>query len=128
MTMVAVGRTMAVDPCIVWELLVDTSRWADWGPSVATVECADGRLGAHATGHVRTPIGVSLPFVVTEFTEGRSWAWSVAGVPATTHTVEPVPGGCRVTFGVPAVAAPYTLVCRSALRRIERLARAADSP
>jgi hypothetical protein len=119
---------MAVEPRIVWELLVDTSRWAEWGPSVATVETADVRLRAHATGRVCTPIGLSLPFVVTEFTEGQSWSWSVAGVPATTHTVEPVPGGCRVTFGVPAVAAPYTLVCRLALRRIEELARAADPP
>jgi hypothetical protein len=58
----------------------------------------------------------------------KTWAWTVAGVPATTHTVEPAPGGCRVAFGVPTPAAPYALVCRAALRRIERLAQAATIP
>jgi hypothetical protein len=76
---------------------------------------------------VRTVLGAWLPFEVTEFTEGRSWRWRVAGLPATSHLVEPRPGGCRVTFGVPFAAAPYALVCQEALRRIERLAHP-DTP
>ena len=64
---------------------------------------------------------------MTEFDDGRSWAWTVAGVPATTHTVEPAPGGCRVSFGIPTLAAPYALVCLAALRRIELLAQTATT-
>lgn len=115
---------MPVEPGVAWELLVDPAHWPDWGPSVTAVDVADGRLRAGSTGRVRTAVGVWVPFRVTEFDDGRAWSWSVAGVPATTHTVEPLPGGCRVSFGVPAVAAPYALVCRAALQRIEALALA----
>lgn len=124
----SVKRTMAVDPRVVWDLLVDTSRWAEWGPSVTTVDSPEVRLRAHSTGRVRTALGVWLPFEVTGFEEGRSWAWKVVGVPATTHSVQPVVGGSLVTFGMPAVAAPYALVCRVALRRIERLAQDHGEP
>ena len=126
MMTISVGRTMAVDPSVAWDLLVDTTRWSEWGPSVTAVDAPDVRLRAHSTGRVRTAVGVWVPFTVSEFDDGRSWAWTVAGVTATTHTVEPAPGGCRVTFGVPAVAAAYALVCRVALRRIERLALTAS--
>jgi uncharacterized protein YndB with AHSA1/START domain len=122
---ISVSRLIPVEPSVVWDLLVDSSRWADWGPSVTEVDVPDVRLRARSTGRVRTLVGLWLPFAVTEFEDGRYWAWTVAGVPATTHTVEPTPGGCRVTFGVPTPAAPYALVCRAALRRIERLAQAA---
>jgi len=121
---ISVSRLMAVDPSVVWDLLVDTSRWSEWGPSVTEVDVPDVRLRARSTGRVRSPLGLWVPFTVTEFEEGRTWAWTVAGVPATTHSVEPAPGGCRVAFGVPTPAAPYALVCRAALRRIERLAQA----
>ncbi len=47
----------------------------------------------------------------------------MAGIAATSHTVQSARGGCRLTFGVPTVAAPYVLVCLVAMRRIERLAR-----
>lgn len=120
---ISVSRVMSLDPSAVWDLLVDTSRWAEWGPSVTGVEAPDVQLRADSAGRIRSPFGVWLPFKVTEFEDGRSWAWTVAGVPATNHRVEPSPGGCRVTFGVPVLAAPYTLVCRAALRRIERLAQ-----
>jgi uncharacterized protein YndB with AHSA1/START domain len=125
---ISVSRLMPVDPSVVWDLLVDTSRWAEWGPSVTAVDVPDLRLRAHSTGRVRTAFGVWVPFAVTEFDDGRSWAWTVAGVPATTHTVEPASGGCRVSFGIPTATAPYALVCRTALRRIERLGQAATTP
>lgn len=128
MTTSSVSRVMRVDASVAWNVLVDTSRWADWGPSVTAVDTPDVRLRAHTTGRVRTALGVWLPFKVTAFEDGRSWAWTVAGVPATTHSVETAPGGCRVTFGVPVLAAPYALVCRTALRRIERLAKTTATP
>lgn len=124
---ISVSRVMSVDPSVAWDLLVDTSRWAEWGPSITAVDPPDERLRARSTGRVRTAFGVWVPFTVTDFDEGRRWAWTVAGVPATTHTVEPAPGGCTVSFGVPTLAAPYVLVCRAALRRIERLAQTAEN-
>lgn len=117
-----VRRAIAVDPAVVWGLLVDTDRWPAWGPSVTAVESSEARLRAGSTGRVRTAVGVWVPFEITAFDEGRSWAWKVLGIPATTHVVEPTATGCRVSFGMPTAAAPYALVCRPALRRIEELA------
>lgn len=123
MLTVPVRREMAVAPDVVWDLLVDTSRWAEWGPSIVAVELTGRRLDERSSGRVRTALGIWAPFRVSELVEGRSWAWTVAGVPATTHLVEATPKGCRVTFGVPLLAAAYAPVCAAALRRIERLAR-----
>ena len=120
---VSVSRFIPADPAMVWDLLVDTSRWAEWGPSVTAVDAEPVRLQAGSTGRVRTRFGFWAPFVVNRFDEGRSWDWTVAGIAATSHTVQSARGGCRLTFGVPTVAAPYVLVCLVAMRRIERLAR-----
>lgn len=114
-----------VEPAVVWDLFVDTTRWVEWGPSVTAVDVPEDRLRAGSRGRVRGPGGLWVPFEVTEFSEGHRWAWKVAGVPTTTHSVEAAPGGCSAAFGVPAIAAPYALVCRAALRRIDALARAA---
>jgi hypothetical protein len=92
---------------------VRTLGWS--GRSAIAVE-----LGS--TGTVRTVIGLVLPFEVTRFEEGRSWSWSVAGCPATHHVVEGRgPHLSRVGFGVPWIAAPYLVVCRMALRRLDEL-------
>jgi uncharacterized protein YndB with AHSA1/START domain len=124
MLTVPVRRDIEVDPDVVWDLLVDTSRWPEWGPSIDAVDITGSRLDARSNGRVRTPLGVWVPFRVSDFIEGRSWAWTVAGVPATTHLVEATPQGCCATFGVPLLAAAYAPVCAVALRRIERLALA----
>jgi hypothetical protein len=128
---VVVDRFVPAAPEVVWDLLVDTSRWPEWGPSVTAVELDDApatpatgtRITAGSTGRVRTAVGVWVPFRITGFNDGRRWSWNVAGIPATSHTVEPAPGGCRVGFGIPLLVAPYALVCQVALARIERLAR-----
>lgn len=122
----SVGRDLAVEPDRAWEVLADTRYWPAWGPSVTGVELhrpATTHIGPGVSGRVRTAVGVWLPFRVTEWEQGRSWAWIVGGVAATGHRVDPAPGGCRVSFEVPIVAAPYLLVCQEALRRIDRLAR-----
>lgn len=69
-----------------------------------------------------TVTGMTLSFEVTVFDPGRQWSWTVAGVPATGHRVDPTPGGCRVCFDVPWWAWPYLSVCAVALGRIDRLA------
>ncbi len=111
----------------VWRVLVDTEQWPHWGPSVRRAELRDGGtlLTAGAHGTVWTAVGVALPFRVTDFSEGRSWGWTVAGVPATGHQVMAVVGEpntrCLVRFTTPWWAAGYLPVCVAALHRIERL-------
>lgn len=106
-----------------WSLLTDLDRWPAWGPTVRRAELDGHRLEAGARGTVTTVLGIRLPFEVTTHLDGACWAWRVAGVPATTHTVQALgPGACRVGFGVPWPAAPYLVVCRVALRRLEALA------
>ena len=104
-----------------WDLLVTVEQWPRWGPSVRAVALDTARIVGASRGTVDTVLGVTLPFEVTAFEEGRAWSWRVAGLPATDHTVVGVDGGTRVTFGVPWLAAPYLGVCALALRRIERL-------
>ncbi len=124
MRTVRVHRELIAGPATAWDLLVDPRRWPEWGPSVRSAEVDGGVLGPGAEGTVTTAVGVRLPFRVTSFEPGRRWAWAVAGLPATDHTVEATsPGRCRVGFGVPWPAAPYLAVCRVALDRLDNLAR-----
>ncbi len=106
----------------VWRLITDTRTWHRWGPSVRAVDCDDRTIHAGASGRIRTPVGIWVPFVVGTFEPGSYWDWRVAGVPATGHRVEPLGANrCRLTFTVPAWAFGYGLVCRLALIRIDRL-------
>ncbi len=123
--MLTTTRTMAVPPAAAWRVLTDLDAWPQWGPSVRRAELTDpGPLRLGSRGKVWTPFGVALPFEITEFDDGHAWAWKVAGVPATHHTVAPLAGGCRVSFGVPMWAPVYLTVCALALKRIEGLATA----
>jgi hypothetical protein len=113
---------VGVPAAAAWQLLTDTLRWPDWGPSVAAVDCTERFIGPDSVGWVSTVIGLRLPFQITEFTPGCSWRWQVAGIPATCHRVETLgPDRCRVTFEVPLWATPYLAVCRLAAARIKRI-------
>lgn len=106
-----------------WELLTDTHAWPTWGPSVRAVDLPARWIAAGARGRVQTAIGVWLPFEITDWDEGRVWAWRVGGVPATSHRVEALgPSRCRVGFAVPVWAPFYLPVCALALRRLQTLA------
>jgi hypothetical protein len=113
---VEVSRTVAVDREAAWDLVTDTTRWPEWGPSVRAVDCERRFVRPGTTGRVRTPLGWA-PFRVVDCAPYR-WTWRVAGVPATGHRVDTAAGGCRVVFEVPLAAAPYAAVCAVALRRI----------
>lgn len=102
----------------VWQLLIDPDAWPRWGPSVLAGQVDGQRFDAGATGRVRVPPGLWLPFEVTHFEPGTYWAWKVAGVPATGHRVTPTSSGCRVAFETPWWAPGYLAVCAIALRRI----------
>lgn len=113
---------MGAPAAAAWELLTDTRRWPEWGPSVTGVECGERFIGPGTTGWVRTVIGLRVPFRITDFEAGRRWCWEVAGIPATGHRVEPLgPERCRVIFEVPLLAAPYLAVCRVAALKIRAI-------
>lgn len=123
--MLRVARAIEAPAEDVWRLLSRPALWPTWGPSVRGVDFEGAELGPGSCGRLRTPFGVWLPFRVTAFEPGSYWAWSIGPVPATTHKVCPVsPTRCRVTFGVPLLAAPYSAICWLALRRLVRLAEA----
>jgi uncharacterized protein YndB with AHSA1/START domain len=121
--MLTVDRVIAAPPKAAWRLLVDLDAWPRWGPPIrhAELDSAYPELSLHATGTVYTVLPTGVPFVVTEFDPGRFWSWTVAGVPATSHRVDPVDGGARVTIAVPWWSAPYLTVCAIALRRMEKM-------
>jgi Polyketide cyclase / dehydrase and lipid transport len=121
--MLTVERVITAPPEAVWDVLTDVETWSHWSPAISRseVDGSDNRIRCGSTGRVYTPVGVAVPFVITEFDPGRLWAWTVAGVPATRHRVDAVPDGARVSFEVPWWASAYLPVCSVALRRIQDL-------
>ncbi len=118
--MLTVDRVIAAPTQAVWELLVDLDAWPQWGPPIRHAELNRpyDELKLHAAGYVSTYLPIAAPFVISDFEPGRYWAWTVAGLPATSHRVDPVNDGARVTIGVPWWSAPYLSVCSIALRRM----------
>jgi hypothetical protein len=105
-----------------WQLLVDPDEWPLWGPSVRRAVFDNDVLELGTRGTVTTALGVTLPFQISGFDPGRQWSWTVGGIPASDHRVEPIGlRQCRVSFGVPWPTAPYLAICRAALRRLDRL-------
>jgi uncharacterized protein YndB with AHSA1/START domain len=120
-----VDRTVRAPAETVWEILTDTERWPEWGPSVRAVTASDRVVRTGTTGRIETPVGISVPFGVTTC-EPYVWRWDVARVPATGHRVEPLDDRrCRVIFELPVLAAGYAPVCQRALDRIATLAASA---
>ncbi len=108
---------------VAWRILTDTHEWPNWGPSVRAVECPTRLIAPHMRGRVLSAPGLWLPFEITGWEPGRFWSWSVAGVPATGHRVTATgPAACDVTFTVPGWAPFYLPVCKTAIRRLARLA------
>jgi hypothetical protein len=90
---------------------------------VRGVELKGERFEVGSNGTIATVVGVELNVEITDLDPGARWAWRVADVPATDHTVEPVDADRgRVGFGVPWAAVPYLGVCQLALQRLERIA------
>jgi hypothetical protein len=123
--MPTVERALGVPAAAVWDVLIDLGAWPQWGPTVQRADLDDsGPLTLGSRGRVWTPIGIALPFEITEFEPGRRWAWRVAGVPATTHGVDPDDDGCRLWMSAPVWAPPYLAVLAIALRRIQQMVSA----
>ena len=119
------SRRIEAGPATVWQLLVDLDAWPRWGLTVSRAEIDGGLLTLGTRGRIWTPVGVPLPFEITKFVPGVSWAWSVGGVPATKHGVDPDGDGARVWMSAPMWAPGYLPVLGVALRRIEAMALSA---
>lgn len=107
----------------IWKVLTDTTLWPLWGPSISAVECEERFIRSGSQGRVRTTLGLWLPFTVTTYEELQFWSWEVGGIQATGHRlVAKDDDSCRIIFDMPWWAAPYTLICLLAIRRIIKLA------
>jgi len=117
-----VRRAVDAPPATVWDVLTDTTRWPDWGPSITAVESTDRYVTVGSQGRVRALGLVWLPFEITSC-ENRRWTWTVSGLEATGHFVECHPAGAVVGFEIPPAAVGYVPVCRRACARIGSIAR-----
>lgn len=118
-----VSRDVGAPADTVWRLLTDLEAWPRWGLTVSRAELDGTAFLLGATGRVWTPVGIPLPFVISEFDPGRTWGWDVGGVPATRHGVLPADGGCRVWMSAPVWAPAYLPVLELAVWRIEKMAQ-----
>jgi hypothetical protein len=119
---VEVFRVIAAPPEAVWDLITDTWRWKEWGPSIVDVRCSDRYIKTGSSGQVKTIIGIWLPFIISDYEHGRRWSWLIAGIQATGHRIESIGADhCRLIFEVPSLALPYALICILAESRIAKL-------
>ncbi len=115
-----IGQTLHASCEDVWELITNTKRWHEWGPSITEIDCAERYIKKGAHGKVKIPIGIWVPFVITEYEEMRYWSWRIWGVRATGHKIEPLDEcRCNIIFEVPTFASPYLFICWIAIRRIK---------
>ena len=107
----------------VWRLIAEFGHWPRWGPTVTDVRSNAEAVAPGVTGSVRTPLGLWLPFVVTDVTDGVSWSWKVGGITATGHELRHAADGrSRLEFSAPWYLAPYRAVLRSGLRNVKTIA------
>ena len=124
---IEVYRDMRVSCDKVWDIITDTTRWVEWGPSIMAVECHDRYIRKGSRGRVRTAIGLWVHYEITACDEGKYWSWRVFGIHATGHRVEQQGDDiCRLIFEIPFLAVPYAYVCKTALKRIARIAEQLD--
>ena len=119
-----VSRPVEAPVEAVWDVLVDTARWPEWGPSITAVDCDQRRIEAGTRGRIRTVGGLWVPFRVTSCT-GHRWTWHVAGIPATGHRVDRRGDRSAVAFEVPPLASGYAPVCARACQKLAILAEEA---
>ncbi len=117
--LISVGKAYGASPHIIWDLITDTSQWPRWGPTVKAVRTPERYIGKGSEGQVLTPLGIWLPFVVTDYKHEHFWDWKVASIRATGHRLQSANAdGAILWFEVPLIAFPYIAICRMALSRI----------
>lgn len=65
-------------PAEAWRRYAELRRWPEWSPQISRVSANGSRLAPGLRGTVHGPVGVHVPFVVTDVDErGRRWGWQV---------------------------------------------------
>jgi uncharacterized protein YndB with AHSA1/START domain len=98
----SISADINATPQRVWDVLSDGERWAEWTPSVTSVEILDKPLRVGSRAVIRQPELPPGRFKVTALDPGRSFTWA-SGIPGIVfvyahHGVEPTPDGARVTL------------------------------
>ena len=119
---ISVSRHYHASPQMACQLLTDTILWPLWGPTVQDVSCSERFIRKGSEGKVLTPIGLWVPFLITEYDDLRFWGWKVAGIRATGHRLIAYDeNSCRVVFELPYWWLPYAIVCRRAATNMAKL-------
>lgn len=88
---------IAADPALVWAVTSDVERWPDWTPTVNGARFVGGdRLAPGSVVMLRQPMQPESEWTVTEFEEGRRFAWQSQrrGIRfSAVHQVDPAAGG-----------------------------------
>ena len=95
---------IAATPARVWEVMSDGERWAEWTPSVTSVQIFDKPLRVGSRAMIRQPKVPPGMFRITALEPGKSFTWAT-GIPGilyahARHVVEPTPGGAKVTLAL----------------------------
>jgi hypothetical protein len=95
---------IAASPARVWEVMADGERWAEWTPSVTSVQILDKPLRVGSRAMIRQPGVPPGMFKITALDPGKSFTWA-SGIPGIVyvharHTIEPAPSGARVTLSI----------------------------
>ena len=108
----------------VWEVTRDVERWPEWTPTVTSVGLVgEGPFGLGSVARIRQPLQPESEWVVTEYAEGRRFAWETRrrGLRMTgTHDLSAEGSGTRNTLSLDAggvLAALLWPVLRLAIRR-----------
>lgn len=88
----------------VWEETTDIDSWPDWAPTVQTARRLDKlSFGIGSQASIKQPMQLRAIWTVTEFEDGRYFAWETSGKAfrmAATHRVTGASGGTNCTLTV----------------------------
>ena len=98
----SISVDIKASPQRVWDVLAAGERWAEWTPSVTSVEILDKPLRVGSRAMIRQPELPPAKFTITALDPGRSFTWA-SGIPGIVfvhahHSVEPTPDGARATL------------------------------
>jgi len=114
---------IAVPADDVWPVLADIEHWPDWLPTVTAAKWSgDGPTEVGRKARLTQPRLGTATWTVTDYRQGRSFAWSRSSPGVTTHATHAITStdsGCRVTLGMTHVGplAPLTRLVTSTLTR-----------
>jgi hypothetical protein len=101
-------------PDLVWAVTTDVERWPEWAPTFTSVTRLDeGPFRMGSAARIKQPLQAEAEWTVTEFAEGRRFAWTTrrAGLQMTgTHEVSPRGSGSRNLLRVEASGAIAVLL------------------